>query len=137
MQVDVFKSTGLGSDIRNKLLSVFEIKDETDKMMSFHELLKSCGNEVLLQNQILFLEKKFKQLTLHFDSLNYQKRHLIYLMEAYDFSKKEKVIPGQLKLFELLPEVVDKDLDNLADLKKKIARLDKKREEILNDLMKL
>lgn len=135
MEVGIFSASG--SDIRIKLQSVVELKDETERMLSFHNLLKSFGDEVLLQNQILYLERKFKQLTIEYNSLNYRKKHLIYLMEAYDFSKKEKIIPGQLKLFEMLPAVMDKDLDKLGDLKKQIEKLDKKREEIIIELINL
>lgn len=46
MQVDVFKSTGLGSDIRNKLLSVFEIKDETDKMIKYSQYLRPVSKTI-------------------------------------------------------------------------------------------
>lgn len=126
-----------GSIVRKKLQGILEIEDESSKLITFHKLLKEFGNEALVQNQILYLEKKFKRLSVLYDSLMYRKQHLIYLMEAYDFSNKEVNIPGQLKLFELLPQAMENDLDKLSVIQEEIKKMDIEKNEVLLELMEL
>ncbi len=126
-----------GSVIRKKLQNILEMNDETDKLLTFHNLLKEFGNEAILQNQILYLEKKFKRLSVLYDSLVLRKRHLLFLMEAYDFSSKESQIPGQLKLFELLPEVLEKDLEQLSHLQREIEKTEGEKNQVLAELMEI
>ena len=133
MSVKVFELPA--SDIRKKLIHVFEIPDESDKVLTFHHLLKEFGSEAIRQNQILYLEKKFRKLCVRYDSLMWRKRHLVYLMQAYDFSSKEANLPGQMKLFELLPQVLENDLDVLAELQKEIQRCENEKEAVLIEIM--
>ncbi len=133
MSVNVF--TIPGSEIRKKLITVFELDDESDKMITFHQLLKEFGNEAIKQNQIIYLEKKFKKLCVLYDSLMYRKKHFLYLMEAYDFSGKEVIIPGQLKLFELLPQALENDLDLLSEIQKEILKCEQEKEKVLTEIM--
>ncbi len=133
MSVKVFELPG--SEIRKKLIDVFEIHDESDKMLTFHQLLKEFGTEAIKQNQIIYLEGKFKKLCTLYDSLMYRKKHFLYLMDAYDFSGKEVVIPGQMKLFELLPQALENDLDILSEMQKEIELCEEEKEKVLLEIM--
>lgn len=124
-----------GSVVRKRLKDILEIENESDKLLTFHQLLNEFGNEAIVQNQILYLEKKFKRLSEYYESLLYKKRHLIFLMEAYDFKAKESDIQGQLKLFELLPEVMEKDLERLSLLKKELDNTEKEKGMVLAEIM--